>query len=164
MADAALGTADQLAALGPTLCLSRVPATATAGARVIQEAVARDGWEAIGSRTTTQAPTRRPATCDNASEGAGARSGKTSRAMVVHATAQDKRRLQRLARDLHASAAGLQAVVRVAATHATRPWCANGQRPAVSCGGPLSPPRALEPTAPGLCGGGISTNRGSHRT
>ena len=37
--------------------------------------------------------------------------------MVVHATAQDQRRLPRWARDVHASAEGLQAVVRVAATH-----------------------------------------------
>jgi hypothetical protein len=116
VADAALVTEDHLAALGHTLCLSRLPATYTACERVIQEAVARDGWEDIGILATTRATQHRPATCDRAYEGEVALSGQTDRAMVVYATAQDKRRLPRLARAVHASAEGLQAVVRVAET------------------------------------------------
>jgi hypothetical protein len=44
--------------------------------------------------------------------------GQTDRAMVVSSTAQAKRRWQRLARDVHASAEGRQAVGRVADTDA----------------------------------------------
>ena len=117
MAEAALVTADHLAALGNTLFISRVPATDTEGERVIQEAVARDGWEDIGILAATRATKQRPATCAKAAEGEVALYGKTYRAMVVHSTAPDKRRLQRWAREGHASAEGLQAVVRVAETH-----------------------------------------------
>ena len=97
MADAALVTEDHLAALGHTLFIRRVPATSTAWERVIPEAVAREGWEDIGILATTRATKQRPATCSQASEGEVARYGKTYRAMVVHSTAQDQRRLQRLA-------------------------------------------------------------------
>src|SRR5678816_1841476 len=63
VADAALVTEDNLAALGNTLFISRLPATYTACERVIQEAVARDGWEDIGILATTRATKHRPATC-----------------------------------------------------------------------------------------------------
>jgi transposase len=113
VADAALVTEDNLAALGNTLFISRLPATYTACARVIQEAVARDCWEDIGILATTKATKHRPATFDKASEGEVALYGKTYRAVVVHSTAQDKRRLQRWAREVHASGEELQGVVRV---------------------------------------------------
>jgi hypothetical protein len=117
VADAALVTEDHLAALGNTLFISRLPATYTACERVIQAAVARDGWEDIGILATTRATKPRPATCDRASEGEVALYGQTYRAMVVYSTAQDTRRWPRLAREVHASAEGLQAVVRVAETY-----------------------------------------------
>ena len=106
-------TEDNLAALGNTLFISRLPAPYTECERVIQEAVARDGWEDLGILATTQPTKHRPATFYKAYEGEVALYGKTYRAIVVHSTAQDKRRLQRLAREVHASAEGLQAVVRV---------------------------------------------------
>src|SRR5215475_2358305 len=55
VADAALVTEDNLAALGNTLFISRLPATYTECERVIQEAVARDGWEDLGILATTKA-------------------------------------------------------------------------------------------------------------
>jgi transposase len=116
VADAALVTEDNLAALGNTLFISRLPATYTECERVIQEAVARDCWEDIGILATTKATKHRPATFYKAYEGEVALYGKTYRAMVVHSTAQDKRRLQRLARDVHSSAEAIQVVARVAAT------------------------------------------------
>ena len=69
VADAALVTADNLAARGKTLVISRLPATSTACERVIQEALARDGWEDIGILATTPATKRRPATDYQAYEG-----------------------------------------------------------------------------------------------
>jgi len=113
VADAALVTEDNLAALGNTLFISRLPATYTECERVIQEAVARDCWEDIGILATTKATKHRPATFYKAYEGEVALYGKTYQAVVVHSTAQDKRRLQRLAREVHASAEELQGVVRV---------------------------------------------------
>ena len=47
-ADAALVTADNLAALGDTLFSTRLPATYRECGRVIAEAVARNQWEAVG--------------------------------------------------------------------------------------------------------------------
>ena len=48
VADAALVTADNLAALGDTLVISRLPATDSAGGRLIAEAVAHNTWEEVG--------------------------------------------------------------------------------------------------------------------
>jgi transposase len=113
VADAALVNEDNLAALGSnTLFISRLPATDTECERVIQEAVARDCWEDIGILATTKATKQRPATFYKAYEGEVALDGETYRAIVVHSTAQAKRRLQRLARAVHASAEELQVVVR----------------------------------------------------
>ena len=48
IADAALVTEDNLAALGDTLFITRLPATYSACGRVIAEAVAHNHWEEVG--------------------------------------------------------------------------------------------------------------------
>src|SRR5512145_2845776 len=48
IADAALVTEDNLAALGDTLFITRLPATYSECERVIGEAVARNCWEEVG--------------------------------------------------------------------------------------------------------------------
>ena len=48
VADAALVTEENLAALGATLCISRLPATYNACGRIIAEAVAHNTWAALG--------------------------------------------------------------------------------------------------------------------
>ena len=62
IADAALVTEANLAALGDTLFITRLPATSSECGRGIGEAVARHQWEVIGVRAQTQPTQRRPAT------------------------------------------------------------------------------------------------------
>ena len=103
VADAALVTADNLAALGDTLFITRLPATSNECGRLIAEAVAHNAWEDVGVLAHTQPTKHRPATAYKASEGEVTLYGTAYRAVVVHASAQDKRRQQRLARDLQTS-------------------------------------------------------------
>ena len=62
VADAALVTADNLAALGDTRFITRLPATSNAGGRLIAEAVAHNAWEDVGVLAHTHPTKRRPAT------------------------------------------------------------------------------------------------------
>jgi hypothetical protein len=62
MADAALGTADNLAALRDTFFLPRRPATSSACRRVMAEAVAHHHWEEGGVLAQTPPPQHRPGT------------------------------------------------------------------------------------------------------
>jgi hypothetical protein len=91
VAEAALVAEANLAALGNTLCSSRLPAIYPACEPVIQAAVARDGWEDIGIMATTPAHKHRPAAYYQASEGEVALYGQAYRAIGVHSTAQDQR-------------------------------------------------------------------------
>lgn len=103
VADAALVTADNLAARGATLCIPRFPATSNACGRLIAEAVAHTTWEEVGVLAHTKPTRQRPATSYPAYEGEVTLYGTASRAVGVHSSAQEKRRQQRLARDLQAS-------------------------------------------------------------
>src|SRR5918911_2994684 len=108
VADAALVTEDNLAALGDTLFITRLPATYNACGRLIAEAVAHNAWEDVGVLAHTKPTKRRPATSYKASEGEVTLYGTAYRAVVVHSSSQDKRRQQRLARDIQAAASTLQ--------------------------------------------------------
>lgn len=96
-------TEAHLAALGDTLFISRLPAIYNECGRLIAEAVAHNTWEEIGVLAHTKPTTHRPATSYKAYEGTVTLSGMPYRAVVVHSSAQDKRRQQRLARDIQAS-------------------------------------------------------------
>src|SRR5712691_9204032 len=114
VADAALVTEDNLATLGDTLFISRLPATYNECGRLIAEAVAHNTWEEIGALAHTKPTTHRPATSYKAYEGTVTLSGMPYRAVVVHSSAQDKRRQQRLARDIQASYSTAQTAARIA--------------------------------------------------
>lgn len=103
VADAALVTEDNLTALGDTLFISRLPATYNECGRLITEAVAHNIWEAVGVLAHTKPTKHRPVTSYKAYEGQVTLYGTPYRALVVHSSAQDKRRQQRLARDIQAS-------------------------------------------------------------
>ena len=103
VADAALVTEDNLAALGDTLFITRLPATYNECGRLIAEAVAHNAWEAVGVLAHTKPTTHRAGTSYQAYEGEVTLYGTAYRAVVVHSSTQDKRRQQRLARDLQAS-------------------------------------------------------------
>src|SRR5262245_12747739 len=96
VADAALVTADHLAALGDTLFITRCPATSNECGRLIAEAVAHNAWEEVGVLAHTKPTKHRPVTSYKASEGEVTLYGRPYRAVVVHSSAQDKRRQQRL--------------------------------------------------------------------
>ena len=103
VADAALVTEANLAALGDTLFISRLPATYSECGRLIAEAVAHNTWEEVGILAHTKPTAHRPATSYKAYEGQVTLYGTPYRAVVVHSSTQDKRRQQRLVRDIQAS-------------------------------------------------------------
>jgi transposase len=114
VADAALVTEDNLAALGDTLFITRLPATYNECGRLIAEAVAHNAWEDVGVLAHTKPTKHRPATSYKAAEGEVTLYGTAYRAVVVHSSAQDKRRQQRLARDIQASYSTMHTTVRTA--------------------------------------------------
>jgi transposase len=114
VADAALVTEDNLAALGDTLFISRLPATYNECGRLITEAVAHNTWEDVGVLAHTKPTKHRPVTSYKAYEGEVTLSGTLYRAVVVHSSAQDKRRQQRLARDIQTSYSTIQTTARAA--------------------------------------------------
>jgi transposase len=115
IADAALVTADNLAALGDTLFITRLPATSSECGRVIAEAVARNQWEEVGVLAQTPPTKHRPGTFYKVAEDVVTLYGKTYRAVVVHSSHHDQRRQKRLEREVQASSTTLAATVRAAA-------------------------------------------------
>jgi len=114
VADAALVTEDNLAALGDTLFITRLPATDNECGRLITEAVAHNAWAEVGVLAHTKPTKHRPGTSYKASEGEVTLYGRPYRAVVVHSSAQDKRQQQRLERDLQTSQNRLQTAARTA--------------------------------------------------
>jgi hypothetical protein len=115
VAEAALVTEDNRAALGDTLCITRLPATDSECGRLIAEAVAHPTWEEVGVLAHTPPTKHRAVTASKVSEGEGTLYGTAYRAGVVHSSPQDKRRQPRLARDRQASESAAWTVARPAA-------------------------------------------------
>jgi hypothetical protein len=65
-------------------------------------------WDEVGVLAHTKPTPPRPATSDKAYEGEVTLSGTLSRAVVLHSSAQDKRRQQRLERESQASYSPMQ--------------------------------------------------------
>jgi transposase len=114
VADAALVTEANLAALGETFFISRLPATYQACGRVIAEAVAADSWDEVGVLAHTKPTKRRPATAYKVAEGVVTLYEHAYRAVVVQSSTQDQRRLKRLEREVQASSTSVQDAVRAA--------------------------------------------------
>jgi len=115
IADAALVTEDNLAALGDTLFITRLPATYSECGRVIAEAVARNQWEEVGVLAQTPPTQHRPGTCYKVAEKVVTLYGKPYRAVVVHSSHHDQRRQKRLEREVQASSTTLAATMRATA-------------------------------------------------
>jgi transposase len=115
IADAALVTEDNLAALRDTLFITRLPATYSECGRVIAEAVAANRWEEVGVLAQTPPTKHRPGTCYKVAESSVTLYGKAYRAVVVHSSSQDQRRQEHLERELRASYTTLEATVHEAA-------------------------------------------------
>jgi transposase len=112
IADSALVTEDNLAALGDTLFITRLPAIYRECGRVIEEAVARNQWEAVGVLAQTPPTKHRPGTTYKVAEDVVTLYGKTYRAVVVHSSSQAQQRQKRLERERQESYATLEATVR----------------------------------------------------
>jgi transposase len=115
IADAALVTEGNLAALGDIRFITRLPATYMECQRVIEAAVAQAVWEEVGIIAHTKPTKTRPVAAYKACEGAVTLYGKSYRAVVVQSSVQDKRRLKRLDRDVQASYTALQGAMHAAA-------------------------------------------------
>ena len=115
IADAALVTEDNLAALGDTLFIPRLPAMYGACGRVIAEAVAHNQWEEVGVLAQTPPTKHRPGTFYKVAERSVTLYGKPYRAVVVHSSSQDQRRQKALARELQTSYTALATTVGEAA-------------------------------------------------
>ena len=115
IADAALVTEDNLAALRDPFFITRFPATYSECERVIGEAVARNRWEEVGVLAQTPPTQHRPGTFYTVAEDVVTLYGKTYRAVVVPSSSQDQRRHKRLERERQASSTTWEATVREAA-------------------------------------------------
>src|SRR5215471_7371405 len=115
IADAALVTEDNLAALRNTLFITRLPATYSECGRIIAEAVAHNDWKEVGVLAQTPPTKHRPGTFYKVGEREVTLYGTTYRAVVVHSSSQDQRRQQQLERESRASSATLAAAVHAAA-------------------------------------------------
>jgi transposase len=114
IADAALGSEDNLAALTNTLFITRLPATDKECGRLIAEAVARNRWQEVGVLAQTKPPKPRPGTFYKVDAGSVPLYGKTYRAVVGHSSTQDKRRHVRLEHEGQAAYKTLESTVRAA--------------------------------------------------
>jgi transposase len=111
VADAAMVTRGNLAAVGGNLFITRLPFTYGEAERVVSEALAGGAWAAV-----EQAPasgSRRPAAY-RVCEMAVSIEGRSYRAIVVHSDAGDKRRQKKLERALSASLAQAAEILKAA--------------------------------------------------
>lgn len=114
IADSAMVSPANLAALGETLFISRLPATYGECERVIQRAVQAQSWQEVGVLAQTPPTKNRPATSYQVWESQVELYGQAYRAIVVHSSNQDQRRQKRLERELNTAKTALETTVRQA--------------------------------------------------
>ena len=84
----------------PLYFLTRCPFTYDEAKRVVTEAVNADQWSDMGCLNQTQVTAKRPAAVYKAYETSVTLYGRQYRAIVIHSSAQDKRRQKRIKREL----------------------------------------------------------------
>jgi transposase len=99
ISDSAMVTQDNLEEMGENLFITRLPATYNECNRVIEETVEEDSWEEIGVIAKTKPTKNRPGTFYKTCESEVELYGKTYRAVVVHSSANDKRKQKRIERE-----------------------------------------------------------------
>lgn len=110
IADSALVTQANLAQMGQTtLFITRLPATYAEHDRAVREAVANNQWTDFGSLALTSTASTRPAALYRGYETTVTLHGSSYRAVVVHSSSNDKRRLKRLERHWNKEREALQA-------------------------------------------------------
>ena len=96
VADSAMVTEKNLDALGNNLFISRLPATYNECQRAVVRAVASDSWEDIGKLAEIPTGPNRPCASYKISGTTITLYGKNYRAVVVHSSSHDKRRIKKL--------------------------------------------------------------------
>lgn len=104
IADSAMVTEDNLQAIGENLFVSRLPFSYNETSRVVTESVDDDCWEQVGPLNETPSTNKRPPAQYQLTEKVVSLYGQQYRAVVVHSSANDKRRLKRIERDIKKSA------------------------------------------------------------
>lgn len=107
VADAAMVTEDNLSAIGENVFVTRLPFSYNEASRVVAESVAEDCWEQVGALNETPSTTKWPPAHYRLAEKLVTLYGQQYRAVVVHSSAHDKRRLKRIDREIQKSATTL---------------------------------------------------------
>jgi transposase len=103
IADSAMVTEDNLAKIGDNLFLTRLPFSYNETSRVVSEAVTEDTWEEVGVLNETPSTAKRPPALYRVAEKTVVLYQTPYRAVVVHSSAHDKRRIKRIEREIQAS-------------------------------------------------------------
>jgi len=111
IADSAMVTRDNLTTVGDNLFLTRLPFSYNEAGRVVREAVEQNTWEEVGVLNETPATAKRPAALYSVTEKIVTLYEKEYRAVVVHSSAHDKRRLKRLERQMKKSTSTLSKLI-----------------------------------------------------
>lgn len=111
VADSAMVTRDNLTMVGDNLFLTRLPFSYNEAGRVVSEAVEQGVWEEVGVLNETPTTTKRPPALYSITEKIVTLHEKEYRAVVVHSTAHDKRRLKRLERQMKKSTSNLSRMI-----------------------------------------------------
>ena len=111
IADSAMVTRDNLTTVGDNLFLTRLPFSYNEAGRVVSEAVEQGVWEEVGVLNETPATAKRSPALYSITEKTVTLYEKEYRAVVVHSTAHDKRRLKRLERQIKKSTSTLSKLI-----------------------------------------------------
>ncbi len=103
VADSAMVTEDNLATIGDNLFLTRLPFSYNEASRVVSEAIGEDNWEDVGALNETPTTAKHPPAHYRVAEKTVVLYQKPYRAVVVHSSAHDKRRTNRIDREIKAS-------------------------------------------------------------
>lgn len=112
VADSAMVTRDNLAALGDNRFISRLPANFSVCDEAIQEAIDRNTWSAPQIIQEISASPKRPAAQYRTYETTVAIDDASYRAVVIHSSAHDKRRQKKVERQLETSRKVLEKEIR----------------------------------------------------
>jgi transposase len=103
IADSAMVTENNLRVIGENIFVSRLPFSYNETSRVVAESATEDCWEQVGTLNETPSTNKRPSAQYQLAEKTVILYGQEYRAVVVHSSANDKRRLKRIERDIKKS-------------------------------------------------------------
>ena len=111
VADSAMVTEDNLNAIGDNLFLTRLPFSYNETSRIVSEAISVDNWQEIGALNETPTTAKRPPAIYSVAEKTVLLYEKEYRAIVVHSSAHDKRRIKRIEREIKSSEKNLSKII-----------------------------------------------------